>query len=185
MAFLPAARNAWERRATASLVLMMGLLVSVAAGSCLMGLLSGLPWLLVKDAAVQPHMATIALPVGGGPYGGTVNTMLIHTSPASRPQPIKLLAAKQFCISCRPFCAILDSTACSYFIQAQPLCQGLRTFVCDTARLLFTVLPWTRAPAQAMLSMSLTGLDVSANACNLASKVSAAHGWCHKKDIVG
>ncbi len=53
MAYLPSARRAWQRHATASLVLRLGLAIGAAAGVLLAAVLALAPWVLVRDEAVQ------------------------------------------------------------------------------------------------------------------------------------
>jgi hypothetical protein len=71
MAFLPTARLQWQRQNTGAVVVTLGCVVGAAAGAVLASVLGLCPALLVKDMAVQPHIATIASIVSGG--GGLTN----------------------------------------------------------------------------------------------------------------
>jgi hypothetical protein len=60
MAFLPSARLQWQRQTTGAVTVALGCAVGAAAGALLASVLGLCPALLVRDVAVQPHIATIA-----------------------------------------------------------------------------------------------------------------------------
>lgn len=60
LAFVPSAAPGWRRKEAARLVLVLGAAVGAAGGLAAASVPALAPWLLTRDAAVWPHMSSIA-----------------------------------------------------------------------------------------------------------------------------